>query len=65
LKSLSPREELEWLPGASLKQSDHGLKLKRRYQSLAFIKDWPDEVLELFFNGVESKLAIAYLRCSP
>ncbi len=65
LKSLSPREELQWLPEASLKLSDQGLKLKRSYPSLAFLQDWPDEALELFFNGLDSKLAVVYLRLVP
>ncbi|MEY4616885.1 MAG: hypothetical protein RJB66_1845 [Pseudomonadota bacterium] len=65
LRSLTPKEELEWLPEAIEKLPDQGFKLKKSYPSLAFLVEWPEESLATFFAGVESKQTVIYLKSVP
>lgn len=65
LRGLTPKEEMEWLPEAVERLPDQGLKLKRSYPSLAFLKDWPDDALAVYFSGVDSKMTTVFLKMAP
>lgn len=65
LSSLSVQDEFKMLPAAISKLSDGGNEIKKTFPSLAFLSDWPDESLRLFFEQLESSYIIAYLLMAP
>jgi hypothetical protein len=65
LFSLSCKEEFTWLPNALKDLPDKGISIKRSYPSIAFLHEWPDDILKTFFEGLDTKLLVAYLRLMP
>ncbi|MCH2535318.1 MAG: hypothetical protein MK008_12820 [Bdellovibrionales bacterium] len=65
IKGLNAYEEIEILRSVVSGLSDRGNSIKQSYATLAFVDEWSDKSLEVFFEGLPPEQVIALLQVVP
>lgn len=65
IKGLNAYEEIEILRSVVSGLSDRGNSIKQTYATLAFVDEWSDKSLEIFFEGLPPEQIIALLQVIP